>query len=459
MNRIPNGQLSEENHLLAHVVYSNSPVMKTVRISLVVILTIAGLAVIYSHISRFIKTDDFRKDFLAIYVLANAIPRGYDITLPIDDLAVHFIEDFHGTAFPHPTPHPPTMGIVFSPLALFSYRTAKCIWIVLQFIFLFFSFHQLTRLLGLNINKGKILILAIILQSWYPVYLDVSNGQVNYILLFLLTGTCLANKNKQFAFAGILLGISLIIKQIAWPILLLFLLHRNIRAILSCAITGIAAYSLAVALTGFSIISRYFREVLPTIADFYQMNPWNLSLWTLGKRIFHGIGADSDSDTTFEIIIKPLLQSPFLSNIISVLIPLIFLMLAAFIIWKYHRLEWSFSLLILCTIIVNPLSWPHYFVLAVFPIMCIVQYLIDHEFPSLPTNTALILFMFLLPNIFVWKNLALSLSGISSNSEKIVTVPFFSGLVLMTPTFALCALFILCSYIQIQLTKKQEEYK
>ncbi|RJP33723.1 MAG: DUF2029 domain-containing protein [Candidatus Omnitrophota bacterium] len=437
-------------HALSQLIFPQSTGMKILRGIVVFVLAGIGLFVTASQIQRVQEKQDYRKDFLAIYTLTNAVAHGADPTLPIDDLARMYVDEFEGAAFPHPTPHPPTMGVLFLPLAMFPYPTAKTIWLVSQFGCLFLSIRMFDRAGGKRSSIWRVGFITVILQAWYPVFIDVSNGQVNCMVLFLLTGCWLALRSRRSWTAGVLLGLSLLVKQIAWPVLILFLFKKDLRACLATTLTIFFGYIIAGVMVGFGRLYSYFTTILPAIANLYQANPWNLSLWTLGKRMFEGTGVDPETGATFEIVTQPFFPSVVMSTIVFYFIPILCLILAAALIWKFLDSDWSFALLLCCSIILNPLSWPHYFVLALFPLFLIIRRLRENRFPPFETNLSIIIIMFLLPNIFVWKKLAAWAAGGFSATNGILTLPFAPGLLLLGPTFALCALSGLLVYYQIQ---------
>jgi hypothetical protein len=129
------------------------------------------------------------KDILQEWLLAKAIVTGTDPYLPTQELAERFLAVTvlvqNGS---HPTPHPPTAGLLFLPLALFEYRTAVQIWLILELGFLIMGLYLILR--NMKAARPWLLALALMLVclAWGPVADDLALGQLTIVHLFLLAG-------------------------------------------------------------------------------------------------------------------------------------------------------------------------------------------------------------------------------------------------------------------------------
>src|SRR5262249_51518197 len=74
----------------------------------------------------------YGKDFVSPYLMAKAIAGGGNPYPAVPYLPVSYLPEAPPSHYPHPTPHPPFMGILCAPLALLSYRNAAIFWLVLQ---------------------------------------------------------------------------------------------------------------------------------------------------------------------------------------------------------------------------------------------------------------------------------------------------------------------------------------
>src|SRR4051794_3064403 len=80
---------------------------RVARWALVLAAVWLGVAGFRSLMASLAPDWSYRKDFLAIYVLARAIGEDTDPYLPVQTLADRYLGPLPGPVFPHPTPHPP----------------------------------------------------------------------------------------------------------------------------------------------------------------------------------------------------------------------------------------------------------------------------------------------------------------------------------------------------------------
>jgi len=104
----------------------------------------------------------------------------------------------------------------------------------------------------------------------------------------------------------------------------------------------------------------YFREVLPVILNVNRSHVRNGSVASLGWRIFEGTG----SPVIFGATAPPLVENASLALITSTVLPLLVVVVSCIVI-RHRRLDLDASLgvFICISILVSPISWPHYQVL------------------------------------------------------------------------------------------------
>jgi len=386
------------------------------------------------------KTD-YEKDFLAVYVLARAVAHGDDISTPVNDLARHYGLALPKPAFPHPTPHPPTLGFLLMPLACFGYRTAKLIWFGVEITSLICSIYLISAIFRKPLSWKWVLGITLALQAWYPVILELSNGQVHGFLLLCLAGTWYASGRGRSALAGVLFGLGLLIKQIAWPVGLVFLARKDWRALGAAALTVLAGYGAVALWIGFSPLYAYLTQTLPAVSALYQNHPLNLSLWTIGHRLFQGTpAADFVGD---RITIVPFVVSPWAGSIVSAGIPVLALLVSWLALRRTRDLGGQIALAVCLSVLLNPFSWPHYYILALLPLAQAVHQLAGEHFPKRETNYFLVIAFLLVPTPFDWKNLAFWLSGMRYDPGQVMVIHALPSLVILIPAFAVAGLGVL----------------
>jgi hypothetical protein len=102
--------------------FSSPPVVWLVRALLLAVaafLALGGLA----HIAQRLLPEEIHyKDVLPMSLLARAVATGTDPLLPLPALAERFASHLPPPAFKHPTPHPPTLGLLLLLSMLVSAR-------------------------------------------------------------------------------------------------------------------------------------------------------------------------------------------------------------------------------------------------------------------------------------------------------------------------------------------------
>ncbi len=362
---------------------------------------------------------------------ARAFLSGMDPYASVNDLALRFLG--MSSAFPLPTPHPPTAILLFWPLGLLSYSEALTCWLGLSLSLLVLSVSLLARCFGARLHLLLAAAAAVMLVAWYPFMSDLASGQLNIPMLALGTGALFALQRARPGLAGVLIGLAVILKLIFWPFALLFLARRQWRPLAAVAGTAVAGWTIAGIVLGPPMLVFYFRDVLPEVDALYGGAVNNTSIWTVGTRLFSGTGSPAFPG----LAVPPLAASSQLAAVSSIALPLILVFGAC---WLARRisLEGGFALFAVVGVLVSPLAWDHYLVLLVIPLAYVVRRLASTRFPSRETNAALLVGSLLSLAPENWLALATLLGGRPSGSG--VTLPFGLALLSLMPTVAMLAL-------------------
>ncbi|HEY8692236.1 MAG TPA: glycosyltransferase family 87 protein, partial [Chloroflexota bacterium] len=226
-------------------------------------------------------------DFNQDYLLAEAIRHGIDPNMGLHQLAV-------ALGMPgliqadYPTPHPPTAGLLLLPLAWLPQTIASVVWLLVSFGALTWAIALLSRLAGIRLPAWLILPVSLAALFWEPLSQDVGWGQMNAIMLALLAGVLVALSTNRRTLAGVLLAVSLLLKPVAWPLLLLLLVRRDWRAAGSCLLVGgVVGVITAIAVGPLRLVD-YFIHSLPVATAYFRLDAFNISLASLGTRLFVG---------------------------------------------------------------------------------------------------------------------------------------------------------------------------
>ncbi len=217
-------------------------------------------------------------DFKAYYVAAQLAREGmdfYDWPLGLE-LAKSYGIALDGSVYIYPPPFALTM----IPLTVLPIQTAARVWFFTNLVLLAVSLTILFR--TLEIRRGvPLLLMGALLFT--PVSYNLHMGQVNIVILFLITVSYALLKRGRDIEGGALAGLAALIKVAPGVLVAYFLWKRKYRAFLA-ALAAVALLSLvsAVALEalsgpGWSSIGRYVTQVFPQLGR-PRPNPYNQSL-------------------------------------------------------------------------------------------------------------------------------------------------------------------------------------
>lgn len=375
----------------------------------------------------------YRKDFLQEYVMVRAVAAGENPYLPVTQLAARYIGAQSQIPFAHPTPHSPIIGLLLLPLALVDYVTAATWWLGVSLGALLVGMIAVFYLMTGRWALGWPIVLGALSLTWAPVISDLAVGNLNIILMCLLAGCLVALRVGRSLVAGVLVGLSLLIKPIAWPLVAVLLWRRDYRAVVGTLAINVVGYLLVGWIIGIDRIVTYFGEVLPLVGRMYRVYHQNVSVWTLGSRLFHGtVMQDRDAD----ILIPPLFVSEPLAWLVGLAMPAGLLLLTALMIRRHIQHERAIAVAICLSVVVSPVSWSHYHVLLLLPMAHIAAWLRSRQFPPVERRLALIGCALLLLGLVDWTKVALLIADLLPRTGSSQSMPTIVSVVTMWPTFA-----------------------
>jgi Glycosyltransferase family 87 len=253
-----------------------------------------------------------------------------------------------------PTPHPPTVGLLLSPLGFLDYDSAIVLWWGLELLLIFGSVYINLRIHCYQNSLLKSIAITIALYAWVPIITEIILGQVESLILFLLSLSLFFAMHKypqSKILAGMCWGASLAIKPISAFLAITFVLRKETTIIFSASLTLFAMICLTAWRYGFGVLYDYITRVIPIYSVMYRGFRGNLSLLSIPYIM--------TESTTIAAIISILLV------IGSVLFVLLF----------HRRFDRQypeqFSAAIISGVLTSPISWIHYWILFVIPILSI----------------------------------------------------------------------------------------
>jgi hypothetical protein len=307
------------------------------------------------------------RDLAQDYLLARALMTGIDPNTPLSKIA-----EMLGlpSAFlpPHATPHAPFVGLLFWPLARTDYGSASVTWAMLTLAALVFAIGFLFELKNRRISAPLALLGAFALVCWEPLWLEIHYGQLMILELAILSGMLVALQRGRNRTAGFLLGFSLLIKPIVWPVLALLVIRRRWEMAVSTIATLAAGYALTVAVVGPAATVKFLTDTMLSVTAYYRDSVFNISISGVGWRFFEGSWLSGQITSLQTGHYDPLIDNPQIGQVLSIILPAAVLVAT----WWFTRgmpLDRVIGVAICAGIVVSPIAWTHYMVLCLIPLV------------------------------------------------------------------------------------------
>lgn len=381
--------------IMTNLVHSRDPVLVLSRYLLVGVLVVSGLRWLNAASISLEAEMVTKKDFLQDVAMAKAVAHGVNPYLPTSELVERFVGKLPHLVFAHPCPHPPPVALLLLPLAPFDYQTGAAIWFFVELLTIIAIVLLLSKHLKEDQKlweKGLIVLAAF---AWHPFGQELVLGQLGAPLLLFLVLAWRSLRVGSDVKGGILLGLSLSIKLFVWPVLLLYLARRRWRASFA-ALGTLAVVNLVSALViGFGPVRYYFFDVSARVFDSYKSAEYNLSLWTVGWRIFQGTG----SPVLKDMHAHPLVNAPDLARLVSLVVVVGILAAGLFLALRARHEDTSFAILTCISILISPVAWPHYLMQASLPAVIAIRQCLKQGKPgaTIPGRNSMLLLLACVP--------------------------------------------------------------
>ncbi len=382
-------------------------------------------------VDSFRERSLYSKDIIQDWLLAKAILHKTNPYLDIQELATRFIANVpqvqNGS---HPSPHPPTVGILMTPLAFLSYKTAMIAWFLIELAFVAGSVYLIC--LTLKIKRPIALsIIAIPLSAlWGASGEELVLGQLGITQLFFLSAAWYCISRQQAQLSGIFTGLAIILKPMLWPMLFFFVLKRLYKSLCYCALALLLSGGISAAILGRESLVYYATNVLPSVDGIYACSILNLSLRSIAPKVFTGIHSPIHNI----VYAKPMIDIPVLGAPLGWLLPIISIVLIFFYVFRLDT-QIGFSLMIIACILASPVVWGHYLVLLAIPISLLIKATIERGSRKSSYLSA-ILGIFLFPSALFWYGCITLLSGDMPTAKHSITIPVGLGFIMYVPTAA-----------------------
>jgi hypothetical protein len=437
--------------VITNLFQSKARLMVLLRYVLIALVVLMGLARLRIILVLLVSPATYiERDILQEYLMAKALVAGLNPYIPLNELAQIFIIKF--PLLPHPSPYPPFVAILSTPLLWFSHNIVIIIWFILEMIFLMAIACMLTILWKERVNWIRAIFVLFLLLAWYPVMIDLLYGQLSILLTTLLLAALVVLKRGYKILPGLIIGLSVAIKMFTWPLLIYFALIKDWRTFLSSSLTALGLNLIALIVMGVGPVMDYYLRVTLQVSAIYHGFLKNFSIWSIGYRLFEvtkPIGSDY-------ISAPPMINLQKLALPVSAGLVIAFLLVG--LIWAIHvkYLEIAFSILVCVIVAISPISWDHYYVMIIISLAVLLYNLSKHSFPTWPTIIFMIIaFMLFFFNDQIDEVIFILNGGIDLVQANGNQITFASSLLEILPMVELVILTILLWRIGV--TRQQVE--
>lgn len=408
-----------------------SPGFRALIPYLLVINSLVGLIRIYSS---FTFPNLQMKDFIQEFLMAKALLNGEGMYESIPELSRRWIGDELVTTLNHPTPHPPVLGILSLPFGFVSYKVSAILWLIIEIICLYAIVWRMLEWWDGKRSVRKCVLIVLAALGWMPLIEELWLGQIGTLLLLLLLSAWMKFETRRDACGGCLLGIAIAIKIFAWPVVAFLLLYRRWKAALSALAAIVTINMCALLILGKDQFLYYYQHVAPSIGMLYRSHDCNYSTWTLGKRVFGEYGRYFAS--------APLLFSPSGEKVVTYLLPILVLLSGLGIVAIMKKFENAFGAVLLISILVSPIAWTHYNLLAIIPLAIVAKWYSAAGWPKAKSYKLILSFALLSVFSGAYQTMAIWFST-GRTATGLLLVPFWATQITFLPVAGIVLLFYL----------------
>lgn len=348
------------------------PLRRAVLRLLIFVLTLALSALLWRY--RDVLFDFHRRlgqtDLLGYYSAGHLMLHGQGSSLYALDALQHTqrsaIYPLHMADPVLPYLAPPYFALFLAPVSAVSYASAYVLWLFVNFLVLAGAVLALQRYSHLPARWWPVLFAGLL--GFTPVFMGLAQGQVSFLMLALFVGTFFALRAQHEYIAGSLLALALIKPPYVLPVLVLLLMHKQWRTLVSFIIGSAALLLLPLPFTGWSINVTYLRTLLDVTRLQGQSSDTSLHHAAIATATF-----DPHVNYSLAAFVQLLLPRPA-STVTTILLTLLMLLVFAAYCRRHPSVEETFALAIVVGLLLNPHVLIHDLVLLLIPLAVALNY-------------------------------------------------------------------------------------
>lgn len=256
----------------------------------------------------------------------------------------------------HINAHPPCTLFIVLPFAFLPYVQAMLLWNLVMLGLFLCSMVFVLKTLNLPWRWWSLFPAGTLFLLCGPVQSQINQGQWNFLLLALLLATYYFDLKKKPWLSGISLGFAAAFKLSPLFLVLWFVLDRKWKNLFAFILSFMACNLLAIIVFGLADTRDYLFRVLPGVSEF-EGYPGNISWNGFMSKLFFPEHPE---------LLPPLKLAPTLGKALALILQVAFtsLWVVLFFLPMPEKRERLFFLGIVIMLLVSPITWDHYLVLA-----------------------------------------------------------------------------------------------
>jgi Glycosyltransferase family 87 len=260
-------------------------------------------------------------------------------------------------------PHPPAFLMLIGPFALLPVAWGAALWDLLGLGAIAASIWLVVWELRLRPSPRLLGLLLVLLAFWPPLLGTLLEAQISPVLLLLCTLAWWAARRGRTGWAGAALGLAAALRLFPAVAVGYFVLRRDWRATLWAVAACAGAELVALPLIGVRGFVAYLTREAPSTNAEWMVNAHNVSAWGFAGMVFAG-----------NQVAGPLVSAPGVARLCAeALLVGVFGLLAWLTVAGRRRTfaedEGTFLAYVPAMLLASPLTWTHYFVVLLLPIL------------------------------------------------------------------------------------------
>ena len=274
------------------------------------------------------------------------------------------INPYTDSSIPNLYIYPILTSLFFLPMLFFSYPVAQAIFVLLSAVIIPYTVWLSLRLLSEKVDIRYLLFFSSLAFLSFPAKFTLGMGQVNLLAYAVLMLAYVMYCKQYKSLSGILFALAFLAKPILSFMLLFLIIKRSWHTLFVVFASLSLAVLISITFYGIEFEQYYFKEVVPVL--------------------LHG---ESGRDVYFNqglLGFFTRLSDHVMMNKIALFISLFLTLFSSFFFFikeSKHTLpsHLLFSFYITLLVVVHTLSWQHYFVFLIFPLILLSIVYLDRK--------------------------------------------------------------------------------